>query len=514
MRPMLLVLLILSLCLSSAFAGEKDDWPIEKQDDDDKELTFIGYYFMKSTISDMAPTNEFLKGQVVGRLFGGNTTRTSDRESIYGEQRFMPMFTYTPRLFDGWAKMRMAFEIDWTWGDANYGAGGNFGGAFGADFVNMQTQNLFVEFRPKKNLIINAGLLRFYDNIRVPYYTPVNHLVYKGFRLALFGSDASGVGVHYSPRQNLHLKAGAYQLYENNVEQDDDVQMLEFASEYDLDVVNTIGVHGYFLRDHANGEGGVSILGQGLNSGLSNYNGVFNFDLGNRRYMADVFWLGTTFHGNPLLDQGRLGYNGFAFSNAGNVAVKGRTDVSILGYGANLRLAYKYGRTTNDHIAIDGLYTSGDDNNVSDNKYSGVLTGNNWGAPGAVFFSHGLYLLLPHANVVNRFLGATTDIQNLGYGFSGGSLSAAYDIIPNKFRIKSALGFGMTNAEPVGGGSMMGTEVNLNLRYTLRVFMDLELHAAYLALGDYYDSPIVNGNMDGRPIDPWTVFATLKWIMF
>ena len=37
--------------------------------------------------------------------------------------------------------------------------------------------------------------------------------------------------------------------------------------------------------------------------------------------------------------------------------------------------------------------TTGDDNNISDGKYSGVLTGNNWTAPGAVFFSHGLYLL-------------------------------------------------------------------------------------------------------------------------
>ena len=44
--------------------------------------------------------------------------------------------------------------------------------------------------------------------------------------------------------------------------------------------------------------------------------------------------------------------------------------------------------------------------------------------------------------------------------------------------------------------------------------MDLELHAAYLSLGDFFDSPMVNGNLDYRPKDPWTVFVTLKWIMF
>ena len=91
----------------------------------------------------------------------------------------------------------MSFEFDWTWGDANYGAGGNFGGAFAGDFVNMQTQNLFIEFRPQKNLFINAGLTRLFDNIRVPSYTFLSTIMHTGFRLAIWGSDASGLTTHY-----------------------------------------------------------------------------------------------------------------------------------------------------------------------------------------------------------------------------------------------------------------------------------------------------------------------------
>ncbi len=513
MRSIIVTLLLVLLASGRVFANV-DDFPIKKEKENKKELSFIGYYIMINTTSNIAPTNEFLKGQVVGRLFGGNTTQTLSRTSAYGEQRFMPMFTYSPRLFDGWAKMRMSYEIDWTWGDVAYSAGGNFGGGFGADVVNMQTQNLFIEFRPQKNLIINAGLLRLYDNVRVPYYTPTNQLVYKGFRLALFGSDASGANVTWTPRTFLHLKAGAYQLWENNVDQDDDVQLFEFTSEYDLDIVNTVGFAAYYLRDHANGEGGVSILGQGLNSNLSGYNGVFNFDIGNHKYNADIFWLGVPFFGNPLLDQGRFGYNGFVFTTLGNVAVSGAPDVSVMGFAANARLAYKYGRTTNDLVALDGIYTTGDDNGVSDNKYSGVLTGNNWTSPGAVYFSHGLYLLFPHANVVNRYYGAVCDIQNIGYGVAGGSIIASHDLVPNKLMVKAGLGGAMANAHPKGGGSYIGTEVNANIRYTLKVYMDLELHAAYLKLGGFYDSSTVNGGMSVRPKDPWTVFATLKWIMF
>jgi len=519
MRLLKFILIFLIASCNLTLAQTEEEFIEEEKKPDRKEFRFIGYYFMRSELSNVAPTNEFLKGQVVGRIFGGNTTKTSDAVSRYSEMRFIPMIAYSPRLFDGWATVRMNFEFDWTLGDANYGAGGNFGGAFGADFVNMQTQNLFIEFHPKKNLFINAGLTRLFDNINVPAYTFTSTLVYTGYRLAFFGSDASGLAIHYFPASNQRIKMGVYQLYENNVEQNDDVVLYEVDYERDLDIINSVGLSLWYLKDKANGEGGVSILGQGLNSGLSNYNGVFNFNFGSQKYNADIFWLGTHFHGNPLLNQGRLGYSGFGVMNFGwvdtyNVPSEILDSVDILGFAANLRLAYKYGRTTNDHISIDGVFTTGDGDNIEDGKYSGVLTGNNWTAPGAVFFSHGLYLLLPHGNVVNRFNAAVIDIQNIGYGLAAGSLVGSYDIVPHKLRAKTGLGLGLSPTSPEGGGNYIGTEVNFNLVYSPKVFMDLELHAAYLWLGDFYDSPVVNGDLSSRPQNPWTVFATLKWIMF
>ncbi len=511
MNKTIKLLLMVILPFGFLFSQTMQDFSEEKIKEEKKEFKFIGYYFMRSEISNSYPTNEFLKGQVVGRLFGGNTT-TTGKDVRFTEQRFMPIIAYSPRLFDGWATMRMNFEFDWTWGDANYGAGGNFGGAFGADFVNMQTQNLFIEFRPQKNLFINAGLTRLFDNIKVPAYTFTEDLIYTGYRLAIWGSDATGIAGHYL-LNDQRFKIGAYQLYENNVQQSDDVYLFEMDYEYDFDIKNSLGFTAYYLVDRGNGEGGVSILGQGLNSGLSNYSGVFNFNFGNEPYKADIVWLGTHFHGNPTLKQGDFGYTGFAIANFG-VAKTASQSVDIFGVAANLRLAYKYGKNRNDFIALDGVFSTGDDNNISDGKYSGVLTGNNWTAPGAVFFSHGLYLLLPHGNVVNRFTGAVIDIQNIGYGLMAGSLSASYDIIPNKFKIKSALGIGSSPVSPNGGGNMVGTEFNLNLLYKLKVFMDLELHASYLSLGDFYDSSDVNGGVTKRPNNPWVLFASLKWIMF
>ena len=93
-----------------------------------KEFQFLAYFYNHIMSNNIYPTNEFLKGQIIGRLFGQNTTNTSDElRSVYFEQRILPFFLYSPKLFDGRATLRASFEIDFTWGDSAYGTGGNFG---------------------------------------------------------------------------------------------------------------------------------------------------------------------------------------------------------------------------------------------------------------------------------------------------------------------------------------------------------------------------------------------------
>ena len=53
---------------------EAEDFHEDRTDDEIDEFDFIGYYFTRTRTRTSRPTNEFLKGQVVGRLFGGNTT--------------------------------------------------------------------------------------------------------------------------------------------------------------------------------------------------------------------------------------------------------------------------------------------------------------------------------------------------------------------------------------------------------------------------------------------------------
>jgi len=494
-----------------------------------KELQFIAFYINQAVSSNIYPENDFLKGQVVGRLFGGNTTKTSSKyTSAYVEQRLIPFFIYQPNLFNGKATLRASFELDWTWGDAAYGAGGNFGGGFSADQVNLQTQNLELELNPLKGIYINIGLQRIFDTPYNPYKTLFDKMTTTGYRLAYFGTDGVGISVR-KDWDYSRLKGGYYKLYENYIQLNDDVTLLELSGEKDITRTWKLGGSAYYLRDRASGAGGVSILSQGLNSMLAEHNGVYKFGFGNVPYRADIVWLGTFFGRNtehwidPLMITGFVNFNiGKADTLTDQLVSETEWNraTDIFGYAANIRASYRYGQTPNDAITLDVIYSSGDGDGLADGKYSGVITGNQWGAPGAIFVSSGSYILMPHGNVVNRYTPAILDISNMGYGMTGVTLNASKGIIPNKFNVKLGGAFAMSNVEPLGGGFIIGTELNGNLVYNFGPFMSLEMHGAYLMLGDFYDSKqnayssSVNGGLDKRPVNPWTAFLVFKWLMF
>ena len=480
-----------------------------------KEFQFLAYYFNQAVMNNIYAQNDFLKGQTVGRLFGGNTTTTGE-ESFYFEQRIIPFIIYQPKLLDGKAILRMAFEIDWTWGDASYGSGGNFGSAFSADQVNLQTQNVEIEFLPWKGWAINLGLQRLYDTPSNPYRTFFSTMTNTAYRLSFWGSDAVGISVRHD-RDYERYKFGYYQLYENNIQQPDDVTLWELMYERELAPAWSQGVAAWYVFDRGNGEGGASILGQGLNALINDYNGTYSFPIGGDPYKADIFWLGTHWNYNPEFNLGRFSFNGYLNSNFGTVKTKRNGTYSkandVLGFAANIRTGYRYGQTSNDIMVADLIYTSGDED-LMDDEYNGVLTGNMWGSPGAIFISHGAYLLYPHGNVVNRFISAINDISNLGLGQIGGTINLHKDVIPNKFNAK--IGFAMAQSiyEPEDGGTSIGYELNGKISYQTAVFMNIELHSAYLWLGNFYDSKEVNGGVIKKPKNPYTLFMVFKWLLF
>ncbi|MEO1051907.1 MAG: hypothetical protein AAFX87_14850 [Bacteroidota bacterium] len=520
MKYNLIFILLLSLSAVQAQQNNTIDYfdrQIPRQAN--KEFQFIAFFYNQAVTSNFFPTNDFLRGQIFGRLYGSNTTLSSDSlHTAYFEQRFLPFFLYQPKLLDGKVILRASFEIDWTWGDVSYGVGGNGGSAVSADQVNLQTQNMEIEFIPKPGWAINLGLQRMFDTPYNPYRTVFNKMTTTGYRLMYFGTDAVGLTVRRDHDYG-RWKAGYYQLYENNIQENDDVTLTEFIYEKNITPKWNLGGSVYYVRDRGNGEGGPSILGQGLNSTLTDYNGTFRFPLGGERYRADIAWLGAFWGYNQDIMQDRVFMTGFVNYNLGSVDTETSTDnfeerATIGGLGANVRAGYRHGHTENDIVVADLLFSTGDDDNLNDDKYSGVITGNTWGAPANIYISSGAYLLFPHGNVVNRFVAAVNDFSNLGLGLTGGTLNYYKDLIPYKVNAKGGVAYAMSNFEPTGGGRNMGFEMNGRISYQPKVFMNIELHAAYLWLGDFYDSAEVNSGLTERPVNPWTAFIAFKWLMF
>jgi|WetSurMetagenome_2_1015567.scaffolds.fasta_scaffold27528_2 hypothetical protein len=511
-------IVILFLSAFAAAFGQVDT--VRTPDPGEKEFQFIGYSFTRLTTSNVAPSNDLLQGQVIGRLFGTNSTFTFPRTAMYTEQRFVPYMVYKPSLLDGIATFRLLMKIDYTWGDVNYGTGGNRGGAAGAGQVNLQTLLANVDIHPTgEHWNVVVGLQRMFDNVRDPNLTSVPTALSSGYKLAFFGNQATGVNFFATPSPVSMLRLGVFQLYENAIPKDDDVLLYMADFETRLNPYIEWGTDLWYVHDRGDNAGGVAALGQGLTSGLADYNGAtrVHFPGETQSYKADIAWIGTHAAYNRDFAAGRWWIDGFAIANLGTADTLGTKSsgkaVDIFGVAANAFIGYKYGTTVNDRITFEGIFTTGDANNAADGKLGSVITGNVYGTPLGIYGNHHALLLFPDTKVVNRYYSAVHDISNMGYGTTGVFLNASKDLIQNTLNLKLGAATAFSNVTPPGGGNMIGSEVNFELLYTYKVLFTFGLHGGYLFAGDFYDSPVTT-NYQGKPKNPWVLFSTMSWYMF
>ncbi|MFO7446696.1 MAG: hypothetical protein R6W90_10025 [Ignavibacteriaceae bacterium] len=511
--------IIIIFFLTSHLAAQDSVLVDRIPDEKTPEFQFIGYFFARGTASDVAPTNELLRGQIIGRLFGPNTTGTHSKTSSYLEQRFVPMFIYRPSILDGAATFRSLFKIDMTWGDAAYGTGGNIGGGINAGQVNLQTLLANVEIKPEDadwHLVL--GLQRIFDNVRDPNTAAVSTAQTSAYKLSYWGTQGVGISLFHDLSKTTSYKFGYYQLYENTIQENDDVSLWMFDIESRIQPLLEAGFDAWFVWDRGKSSGGVSVLGQGLNSALAAYNGAVRLNLPTPRYEANILWLGSHLSYNRDFLAGRWWADGYVMANLGSIDTVSADNstgsfADIAGTAVNGMLSYKYGMTANDKISIEGLFTTGDKNGANDGTMNSVITGNVYGSPTGIYSSHRALLLFPDPQVANRYYSAVHDISNMGLGVSAGFLTVSKDLVPNKFSGKFTIASALSNYEPDGGSAYMGSEVNVEFKYNIKVFLTVGLSAGYLKLGDFYNAPSATYNSE-RPKDPWVIFTTLSWLMF
>ncbi|MBW1879506.1 MAG: hypothetical protein JRJ84_14175 [Deltaproteobacteria bacterium] len=469
---MLPVVLLAALALAQDVGAPPESrravrWAEPEAPAPDDGLTFIGIVRSKAVLADMGTSNPLLDGQVVGLLGGLNGTLVDpELKAFYVEQRLGAYATWAPPILDGRVAMALGFEIDFAWGDASYGVGGNTGGGFGADQVNLQTQRLHLTVValdvPGHEIRVHAGLQFLPDGAFDPTRSTPDDLFRTGGGLRFFGSEAAGLSAYGRVRDGfgdrLLYRLGSFVLHEEGMALADDVTLHVADARWQPTWATGFGLHLWYLRDRSLGRAGT--LGVGHTSLLSELQGGPDLDLrpggtGTAPEVnADLLWIGLDAGYNHRLDRGPLGVTGLVLAHPGRLYVTDQRD------------------------------------------YTGLTTGNSYGVVGALNPIHGCLLLFPDPFSINRYVSVAHDLSNQGDGLLGLSATAGWDPVPNRMTVEVGAGHARD-----GDGLGMGTEVNARVHGEPFLFLDLGLQGG-VVLGTDLAAP------------PWIVYASLDWIAF
>jgi hypothetical protein len=348
--------------------------------------------------------------------------------------------------FDDRLKFVSKFEIDYAYyGDASYGVGANEGAAVGADQVNLETKNLYLDFTcPITGVNAKVGMQEYID----------------GFEGALIWADAAGLAFA-RPFGAATASLGFFRLLDDgDVPGEQTADLLALDGSYAIGKDTRVGGAYYLVRDDRD------------------------------EHTATIHTVGV--NGKSLL--GPATFNGYLLAQFGEDAA-GR---DIGAYGANAGAELPLGSGV---LRCELQYSSGDGNPDDDTSASlHTYYGEQW------YGSHSLALLTRDDLALTADNGV---IYELGFGGRGSMIaSAGYDLpLGAKTALSGNLGAGWAVKDYDRQGAAIGTEANVKLTRQLYEGLTLTVRAAYLFLGDFYDGVAEGGANPDNPWDARVVLA-------
>ena len=461
--------------------------------------------------NNLASTNPILDGQVVGRLGGLNGVVVNPTQTAAStEQRANLFATYRPPLLGGRGGVTGAFEIDFAYGDAAYGEGGNTGGGFGADQVNLQTRRLYADVWPdlgaRWSMHVVAGLQFVGDSATDPSAGGPDGLLRSGGRTLFFGSEAAGVSVYGRLRdrfdERLAYRVGTYTLLEQGASLPDDVWLTMVDVAVTPAFFTTVGAHAWYLQDRSGGTGGP--LGIGPSSDLYALQGGPAIDLYDGLLPpegapidADLVWLSADAGYNAALQHGAFGVHGVATLNVGKMYAPLVHDDFVSGTLIDVEARLRWTQGSGSVARAEVIHSSGDGPNPM--QHSGVVTGNAYGVAGALMPTHNTLLLFPDARSINRMVAVVSDVSGAGRGLLGASGTFGFDPVPD--RLTTQLGGAVAWT---ADGQPWGTELNVGVIGEPLLFCNVGVYAATVATGSAAE-------LDA---DPWAAYLQLDWLLF
>jgi hypothetical protein len=361
---------------------------------------------------------------------------------------------YTAKASDN-VKLVTKFELDYRFlGNNSYTTGRNTGGALGADSVNIETKNLYLELNYPA-VITKIGMQGVDD----------------AFKGTIFSADMAGIqfGHNYD---NASVAAGFFRWNDSgeafklgkNVR---DMFMLD--AKYNINKDVKVGAAYYFIKDNrANAD---TVTPVGAPTGFT-ANG-------------DPIYAAVTTTTNPANDIkvhtlglnaegvfGPLTLNGFAVKQFGDLTATTTAKGYELNAGAKLNLGAA------GTLRSEFLYVPGGKNTL--------YTADN-GDEGGGFYDNEMVILGRDKNAFTLDAAIVFDVSNAAQGVIFGSLGYDYTFT-EKLSASANAGFAAVakNINNRGTSDYLGTEINAETNYKLTPNVTLGARAGYVVLGDYF----------------------------
>jgi len=337
-------------------------------------------------------------------------------------------------------KLVTQFELDYAyWGNSSYGVARNGGGAIGADQVNIETKNIYLDFNPAKGYNVKLGMMP-------------NNDAFKGI---LFDTDMAGLLVSSSNCGKFTPTFGVFRFVDDSTNKlgSSTNDMLMLDAKYEVAPNFKLGGAYYlFLDDTTGNDTKMNVLG---------LNGEYS--------------------------TGNLTLSGFAVYETGSI---NNTDVNS--FAANVGAAYKVGPGT---ARAEALYVQGSDDGK--NSFYAVNGENGFYNNEMVLLGRDKNAMTTDNSIIFNSGNNGQGQMGIYLGYDlpvTEKLTTAFNVGFASIAEKNGTG----NDD---NGKYLGTEINAEATYTVLKGLTAGVRAGYAMLGSYYDNVTLDGKDPVDPYD-------------
>jgi hypothetical protein len=370
---------------------------------------------------------------------GGEAGTTGNATGLHHDAKTENYFVQRVRLgyiakVSDQVKLNTKFELDYKYlGNSSYVVGRNTGGALGADSVNLETKNLYLELNyPAVNA--KLGMMPYNDS----------------FKGILFDADMAGVLLSHD-YSNASVAAGFFRFSDESLANAGDSDrtlgkktndMISLDAKYNLGKDVKVGAAYYYITDNR---------------------GTVNQDV-------------HTFGLNAEALVGPMTLNGFIAKQAG--------DARGTAFNMGAKVPVFKGTVRSEFIYVSGAGTPGGGNRF-------FVPQSPVGSEGAALYDNEMIILHRDKNAKTIDTSIIYDVNNYDQGMIMGSIG--YDC-PCTDKITTSVNAGFaavardngSATAPRHDSNYLGTELNLESNYKLNANTTIGIRGGYVFLGDYF----------------------------